>query len=145
MIDMSRIKTLTKKIDKVGDHELKLFVANVWIDELKIIKNDNLLSLFTLCTKFGVRYIKIHGSEICGCENVRYHGCPAMWEIAKKLGINGRYGNSDQYQTIPGKWFPDEAYGEWDIVENRKLTIDELKAHKFHAVVSRSWSTFSMV
>lgn len=137
MIDVDKIKKLTEQINAAEDHILKRFVANAFIDELTILQNENLTKIFELCSQFGVRYIKIHPFEICGCEDKRVDGWPAMWKIAELLNIDGGCGNTDQYQTRSGKWFPDDAYGQWDVMEKRKLFLDEIMTKNFRSVVSR--------
>lgn len=87
-----------------------------------------------LCKEIGIRYIHISKNEICGCENIKYNNWPAVWHICSTLGISS-CGNGDQHQYDPGKWFPDNMFGGYDLQENRRLTDNEIKLLKFNFIV----------
>lgn len=136
-IDIVKIKKLEKIIENARGDLVKEFVANETIDQLRIEKSKSLPLLFDLCKKYGIRYIRVHRGELCGCEGIRSEHWPAMWSIAENIGLAGGGGNHDQSQTLYGSWFLEEDYGDWDIIEQRKLSTEESVNKQFCAVVSR--------
>ena len=132
---IERIQALKQKVDR---DPLLTFLSEPEFDRLSAIQVQNLQNFFVLCKEVKIRYIYLGPGEICGCEGQRYNGSPAVWHIAHSLGFSS-CGNTDQYQTSDFKrmYFPDTAYGYWDIKENRKLTDDEIASRKFRHVVDR--------
>jgi len=102
------------------------------------MREENLKSLFSLAKHCTVRYIFLGKGEICGCEDKRHNGWPAIWYITDKLGFSS-CGNTDQHQTsdFAGLYFPTVAYGAWDLEESRRLSEDEFVKKKFNRVVTR--------
>jgi hypothetical protein len=141
IIDTNRITELLNIINSTRRRDrndpLKEFALVPIVEELEMLRTKSLSSLFKVCKKFGVRYIKLDPSEICGCENIRYDRWPAIWQIARETSISGGCGNNDQAHTKYGRWFLDVDYGYWDIQENRKLCTEEYTAMNFREVYSK--------
>lgn len=117
---------------------LKSFVAQVDADQLHEVRKLNLQRLFEECKRAGMRYIYVGTEELCGCEGIRENGSPwpAIWRIAEKIGFPGSCGNSDQCQCSDAYIaFPKDAFGGWDLKENRKLTDEEVKEKQFRQVI----------
>lgn len=131
-----RLHTIVKKSKS---DPFKSFVARGEEDRLEEIRKTNLDNLFNEAKRLNVRYVYIGYGELCGCEYKKgSDGWPAMWEIAQKLGFPGSTGNGDQYQTSNANIvFPENSYGGWDLVEERKLTNEEVKNLNFFFVVDK--------
>lgn len=139
MNNIAEAVRLYNTLKKYRGDPLKLFVAQADADRLEEIRKINLNNLFEEAKRLNVRYIHISYSELCGCEYKKgTDDWPAMWQIAKKLGFKSSCGNGDQYQLLNGDIaFPEDSYGGWDLVEERKLTEEEVKNLNFYFVTSR--------
>lgn len=139
-IDFEKINKIVRVIKKAQTDPLVAFLAEAEKEELIKLQENNLRVLFRLAEKYDIRFLFIGKGELSGCEGKKQPGSPwpAIWAIANTLGFSS-CGNSDQYQTndFDGLCFPSDAYGGWDLVENRKLTPQESIEKKFRRVVTR--------
>lgn len=138
-IDINELLVLDNKINAVKHDALLVFMAGKDIDRFAEMRDQNLLTVFKLCKKYGVRYIFVGQHELVGCEDIQARGWPAIWAIAEELGVDRSCGNSDQYQIHdPGKiFFPANSYGYWDVRDNIMISEENLSGLKFPHVMHR--------
>lgn len=139
MINFKEVQRLKDIVKRSKNDRLLEFVSQVEAEQLEQLLEHNLQLLFKEARKFHVRYLYVGRGEISGCEKKCNSGTwPAMWAIAERIGFPGSCGNYDQYQCMGSEYvFPDDAYGGWDLKENRKLSDDETEKMKFCRVVTR--------
>lgn len=140
MINFKEVDRLIGILTRAKGDRLLTFVAQEEATQLENLLQENLQLLFKEARKYKVRYLYVGKGEICGCEDIDQPGSPwpAMWAIAANVGFPGSCGNSDQYQCHGSdRVFPEDAYGGWDLKENRKLSDEETKEKKFYRVVTR--------
>ncbi len=136
MTNIDRTVMLHNTIVLAKHDEVTQFMLQHERDQLDALRKSNLDQLFDLARQCKVRYIYIGLHEICGCEGVSYNSSPAMWYIARKMGFVPSAGNSDQYQCMHcSVVFPADAYGGWDLLENKKLDPCAVKSRQFFHVV----------
>lgn len=140
-INIEDIKRTLSLMSQAKSDKLRMFVMAKDIDDLVVIREQNLQILFDEAKKYGVRYLYVGKGEISGCEDkkqTRDGGWPAMWAIAKNIGFPGSCGNKDQYQCYDSEVvFPENSYGGWDLETNTKLSDEETEKMKFNRVVTR--------
>lgn len=138
-IDIPLIEELNRILTKSKVDPLYKFVSGPEEEKFEKIQKQNFDNFISLCKDMNVRYVYLGKGEICGCEGRAVNRWPAMWKIADMMGYPGSCGNGDQYQAMDHKgiFYPAEAYGHWDLLENRKLTADEASQLKFKHVVDR--------
>ena len=143
LVNKVRIRQIIDLIRRAKTDKLAEFHAEEYAKELRAMQEENFKNVVALCKEYNIRYIHLGFTEICGCEgkddNNRGWKSPAIWAISKRLGINGGCGNSDQYQSDMGPWFPYEAFAYWDIQEMRILSTEEVSSLDFRNVCENTW------
>jgi hypothetical protein len=137
--NIEEINRLTGLYKKAKYDPLIAFLANGEEGKIEILQEQNFNTLISLAKKHHIRYLYIGLGELCGKSERPQSWSPAIWSVAGQLGFRS-CGNGDQYQTndFNGIYFPKDAYGVWDLVENRKLPDKEATLIDFNKVVTRS-------
>jgi len=134
-----KILRLLEIKERVGNDKLGLF-ALAGEEDITELREEYLNDLFMLAIGFGFTYIYIGKGELCGCEHIPDAGgtWPAIWSISRELFTESSCGNSDQYQNndYKGRYFPEDAYGAWNVVTGKKLTDKKAHKLKFNKVVT---------
>jgi hypothetical protein len=84
--------------------------------ELAPLQKQNFEMLLAKANAAGMKYLVINYCEIWGTENVKTGPWPAIWQVARDLGIHGGCGNTDQAQIKDARsYLPAHVFNKrWD-------------------------------